>query len=288
MARPDEHEDPNSEGTARVLQMAAMAASVAEALARLSAQRAAERQEADQRGAAAARAQRHADHATARVAWSPAGDPEWLRQAGTLDVGRAWGAAVPWAPTDPSAAAAQDACEERLRDLHPDAMRRYDWLRQDGADPHTAMRDVAPQFAHPSEPHVWPSGPAAARAALTGSLDGLATAERGTAGDERKAAAADLATRDQPATTTIDEAVTGSRGAAGHLHGADAAAQRANHFSRTPAGVAGEGYPLDISQAATPGGRRLTTGSATATRTAARSAPRVQGHTAIQASAPRH
>jgi hypothetical protein len=45
MARADDHDDPNSEGTARALQMAAMAASVTEALARLSAQRAAERED---------------------------------------------------------------------------------------------------------------------------------------------------------------------------------------------------------------------------------------------------
>jgi hypothetical protein len=221
------------------------------------------------------------------VAWTPAGDPEWLRQASTLDVGRAWGAAVPWAPTDPTAAAAQGACEERLRDLHPDAMRRYDWLRQDGADPHSAMRDVAPLFAQTHGPRVWPSGPAVAPAALPSGINGRVTTERGRVSDERKAAAADLAAPDQPATNAVNEAAIGSTDAARHTHNADIAAQRAANVSRTPAGVAGEAYPLGVDRAATPGARRAMESAATATLTAIRSAPRAQDHTSTRTTQPR-
>ncbi len=287
MAGADDHDDPNSEATARALHMAAMVASVTEALARLSAQRTAERQDADQRAAAAARAQRQADHAAARVAWTPAGDPEWLRQAGTLDIGRAWSAAVPWAPTDPAAAAAQAACEERLRDLHPDAMRRYDWLRQDGAAPDTAMWDVAPLFAQTHDPRIWPSGPAAAPAALPSGLDSLVATERGRAGGERKATAPDLATPDQPATSALDQAAIGSRAAARHTHSADTTAQRAANVSRTPAGVARDGYPLGLDRAAAPGARRAAERAATATRAASRATPPMQDHTATRTTQPR-
>ncbi|MDP9416757.1 MAG: hypothetical protein M3P48_02760 [Actinomycetota bacterium] len=284
MARTDDHDDPNSEGTARVLQMAAMAASVTEALVRLSAQRTVERQHADERAASAARAQRQADHVAAQVAWTPASDPEWLREAGALDVGRAWSAAVPWALTDPAAAAAQGACEERLRDLHPDAMRRYDWLRQDGADPRTAMRDVAPLFAQPQDTRIWLSGPAAASSALPSGLHRHVVTEQGRASDERKAAAANLDTR-PPATSAVDKAAIDSLGTTSRTRSADT--QRAANVSRTPASVAGEGYPLGLDQAATAEARRAAERAATATRAAISATPPMQDHTATWTTPPR-
>lgn len=287
MASADDHDDPNSEGTARAMQMVAMAASVTEALARLKTQRIAERQGADQLVAVAGRAQRLADHAAAGMAWTPVGDPEWLSKASTLDIGRGWGAAVPWAPTDPRAATAQAACEERLRELHPDAMRRYDWLRQDGVQPQAAMRRVAPLFAEGPDPRAWPSGPAAAPTALSGGVDGLVVAERGRAGDARKAAATDLATPDRPATTTVNEATAGSRAAVAHMNSADAATQRAADVSRTPAGVASEGYPLGVNHAATSAARRAAEGPAASTHTAARTGSRTHDHASTRTTLPR-
>jgi len=52
---------------------------------------------------------------------------------------------VPW--YEPTAATAMRKSEERLRDLHPHAMARYDRLRADGMAPAEAMRQTAPFFA---------------------------------------------------------------------------------------------------------------------------------------------
>jgi hypothetical protein len=50
-------------------------------------------------------------------------------------------------------------CEERLRDLHPYAMARYDRLRADGLGPAQAMQEAAPLFARPPRAHDPPSTP---------------------------------------------------------------------------------------------------------------------------------
>ena len=49
--------------------------------------------------------------------------------------------------------------EERLRDLHPYAMARYDRLRGDGIGPAEAMREAAPLFARPARAHDAPYTP---------------------------------------------------------------------------------------------------------------------------------
>ena len=59
--------------------------------------------------------------------------------------------AVPW--YEPAAATAMRKCEERLRDLHPHAMARYDRLRADGMGPAEAMREAAPLFTRPPRVH---------------------------------------------------------------------------------------------------------------------------------------
>jgi hypothetical protein len=137
---------PDGEATARVAQMTAMAVTVLEAVARLRAQHAADRANAVDRAAAAARQQRHTEHAAARVAWTPALDDDWLRRATTQDVARAWAAATPWAATDPDAEAAARAAEQRLAALHPEAMHAYHQARADGAAPAEAMAHAAPLF----------------------------------------------------------------------------------------------------------------------------------------------
>jgi hypothetical protein len=143
-------DEPGGEATGRVAQMAAMGVTVLEAIARLRAQRAAEQVDADQRAATAARQQRLADHATARLAWSPALDNDWLRRASAQDLGRAWAAAMPWSSTDTEAAHAAARAEARLAVLHPEAMTAYQQARADGATPGEAMSQAAPLFArHP-------------------------------------------------------------------------------------------------------------------------------------------
>jgi hypothetical protein len=102
-------------------------------------------------GAAGGLAQQDVDFAAARTAWSPALHREWLADASLRDVARAWGAAAPWEGADQGAAAALSACEIRLRELHPYAMRRYDELRARGWGRTHAMAEAAPGFAmHPS------------------------------------------------------------------------------------------------------------------------------------------
>jgi hypothetical protein len=140
-------DEPEVEAAARAAQIAAMSVTVIEALARLRAQQTAERADADARQAAAARAQRQADHAAARVAWSPAHDDGWLRSARLDDLGRAWSAATMWAATDPGAARAAERVEARLTSLHPAAMNEYRRARTAGDAPAEAMAKAAPHFA---------------------------------------------------------------------------------------------------------------------------------------------
>jgi hypothetical protein len=114
----------------------------------------------EQRHRALQEQERAAREAT-RVRWAPAHDPRWQAQANLLQAGRVWGAAAPYADTDPEAASALRKAEERLRALHPYAMGRHDRLRFEGADPLEAMREAVHLFAR--EPDARPGQPAAAR-----------------------------------------------------------------------------------------------------------------------------
>ena len=99
--------------------------------------------------------QEHTARAQARARWAPAHDARWLAQADLLQAAGTWGAAAPWAGTDPAAASAMRKSEERLRTLHPFAMARYDRLRSEGASPLDAMREAAPLFG--LHPHARPA-----------------------------------------------------------------------------------------------------------------------------------
>lgn len=94
--------------------------------------------------------------AAARAGWAPALHPEWLADAGLIEVAKAWGSALPYETADSGAAVAMDACEMRLRDLHPYAMRRYDQLRKDGQSRADAMRTAAPEFLKHPRPRPAP------------------------------------------------------------------------------------------------------------------------------------
>ena len=59
-------------------------------------------------------------------------------------------------------------CEERLRQLHPHAMARYDRLRVDDAERISAMREAAPLFTRPPGIHEQPGVPRAALQAGNG------------------------------------------------------------------------------------------------------------------------
>jgi hypothetical protein len=142
---PQSHE-PTSEAGARAAQLAAMSLSVAEALARLRAQHVIDqnlrRHQRAERQRAAARTAR----ATARRTWAPSLTRRWLRAADSHTLLTAWSAAWPWATVDPMAAAATTRIEQRLHELHPEAMRRYHQARAGGARHDAAMRDASTAF----------------------------------------------------------------------------------------------------------------------------------------------
>jgi hypothetical protein len=150
---PDPFQDALGHGIQRAVQVASCAVTAAQVYLyqhRTQAMAAAER---DQQARRVLTAQIRADHEAARASWAPALDPDWLRRADLFQAARAWGAAMPYADQsapwhEPAAATAMRKCEERLHDLHPFAMARYDRLRSDGTGPAEAMRETAPLFAY--------------------------------------------------------------------------------------------------------------------------------------------
>ena len=118
-----------------------------------------ERQQAERDHAVAAELARagHAARRQAQATWAAAHDPAWLGRADLFQTADVWGAAMPDAPADPSAAVAMSKCESRLTrpapvrhgPLRPAARPRSDPVRGDA----------------PGGPAVWqpprpPAGPA--------------------------------------------------------------------------------------------------------------------------------
>jgi hypothetical protein len=172
---PQIHPDPFGEAARRALQrtiqIASSAATAAQILIHLRANQARIAAEQQEQARTARLAQARADRAAARASWAPGLDPNWLRQADLIQTARIWGAAAPYAnPADPwsesSAAIAVRRCEDRLRALHPYAMRRYDANRSQGQALVEAMREAAPFFAYAPNPHDPDYQP---RLAVTGS-----------------------------------------------------------------------------------------------------------------------
>src|SRR5215472_4023211 len=165
---PDPFQEAIHHGLHRALQIGGAAATAAQVYAYHQKTQARVVGERDERTRRALNSQVRAERDAARAGWAPALDPQWLRQADLLDTARAWGAAMPYADRDvpwyePSAATATRRCEERLRDLHPYAMARYDRLRAEGFSPADAMREAAPLFAQFPRAH---DAPAASRPSL--------------------------------------------------------------------------------------------------------------------------
>jgi hypothetical protein len=164
---PDPFGEALSHSSQRVTQLTSLVAAAAEVAIRLKAARAARQAAQDQQQQRVLDEQEAAARAQARARWAPAHDARWLAQADLLQAAGTWGAAAPFAGTDPAATSAMRKSEEHLRALHPFAMARYDRLRSDGASPLDAMREAAPLFA--LHPHA---RPAPARPALA--IDPLA------------------------------------------------------------------------------------------------------------------
>lgn len=146
----DEHaEDPVGQASQKVVQYASLATMAAEAIAQVRQQRAAVAAATDARAVAAARGERTAALTAARRQWQPMLDSRLRDRTSVADAGLAWAAAQGWRESDPQAALASDRALERLRELRPDVMERFDRLSGDGLDPVEAMRRVAPFFDRP-------------------------------------------------------------------------------------------------------------------------------------------
>ena len=163
-SHPDPFQDAMSHGLQRAVQVASSVMTGAQVHVHLKRTQARALAERDERGRRALNAQIRADRDAARAGWSPALDPGWLPTADLFQTAQAWGTAMPYADRampwyEPAAATAMRKCEERLRDLHPYAMARYDRLRGDGMSSAEAMREAAPLFARPSRVYDPPSTP---------------------------------------------------------------------------------------------------------------------------------
>ena len=161
---PTPSRDALQQGVQRAIQLASGAVTAAQVYLFHRNTQARAVDERDDRARRALHAQMRAEQQAGRAGWAPALDPAWLREATLLQVARAWSAAVPYSDRavpwyEPAAATALRKCEERLRDLHPYAMARYDRLRADGLGPAEAMQEAAPLFARPPRAHDSSSTP---------------------------------------------------------------------------------------------------------------------------------
>jgi hypothetical protein len=177
---PEPFGEALSYSSQRAAQMVSLVAAAAEVALRRRALNAARQAARDEQQRRQLQEQESAFRAQVRAGWAPALDARWLAQADLLQAGRAWGAAAPYADTDPEAAAALRRAEERLRTLHPYAMDRYDRLRSEGASPLDAMGEAAHLFDR--EPHARPGQPAPGRLAVEAGLSSAdSAAEPGSA-----------------------------------------------------------------------------------------------------------
>ncbi len=143
-----QHEDPVAHASTKITSYVSVAAMAAEAIAQVAAVRARERAAVDEQAARALRAEGHAAYGQARLGWGQILDPRLRERTGVVDAGTVWARAQAWRP-DPEAERATELAEQRLRELRPQVMERYDRLRAEGSDPVEAMRRVAPLFDQP-------------------------------------------------------------------------------------------------------------------------------------------
>ena len=166
---PDPFHDAMNHALQRAVQVASSVVTGAQVLVYLKRSQARTLAERDERARRALAAHHRAEGAAARAGWAPALDRDWARDADLARAAQAWGAAMPYADPaapwhEPAAATAMRRCEERLRVLHPQAMARYDRLRDEGQEPADAMREAAPLFGYPPDARDAPYAP---RLALT-------------------------------------------------------------------------------------------------------------------------
>lgn len=142
----------------KIAELASVAALVGQTVVRMRARKAEQEADGKERGNNTAQdTERDAQLAADRAVWAPVLDKGWRKDAGLVDTVRAWGAAVRWEDADASAAEAVTAAEERLRELHPYAMRNYDALRAEGKSRFAAMMEAVPDFALHPDPRPAPA-----------------------------------------------------------------------------------------------------------------------------------
>lgn len=269
---PEHAEDPTGQASAKVVQYVSLVTMAAEAIAQVRQQRAAAAATADERVAAGLRARQTSAHTAARLQWQPVLDPRRRDSLDLTGTGLAWAAAQAWRPTDPEAELATDRAQDRLRQLRPDVMRRFDRLTDDGLDPVEAMRRVAPFLDRPpAREHPTTTRPALPAADTTppASTDTAAPAGQ----DESRPHDRAVTVLNDPATDRNDQARGALADAAAHPQQTDAlqssADQRAGATStardtaalvleasvRTPPEVARDGYPELLTGQVLAGGR---------------------------------
>lgn len=146
----NEHtEDPVGQASSKIVQYVSLATMAAETLAQVRQHKAAAAAATDDRTARALRAERASALAAARTQWAPVLDAHLRDRTGVVDAGLAWAVAQGWREVDPEAALASQRATERLRELRPDVMERYDRLTAQGLDEVEAMRRVAPFLDRP-------------------------------------------------------------------------------------------------------------------------------------------
>lgn len=221
-------EDPVGHANSKIVQYVSLATMAAEALAQRTQQRKAAAAATDERATAALRAQQTAARNAARLQWQPVLDPR--RGTDTLlgDAGLAWAASQAWRDVDPEAALASDRALERMRELRPDVMARFDRLTGDGLDKVEAMRRVAPFFDRPAAREHG----GAVRQELTvgdpdASLQAAADSATRAAGDESAVYVDRTAVVDDPRTTRVDERLDAEALAEPHSRAAAAQSGRA-------------------------------------------------------------
>lgn len=161
---PDPIAEGLQHGGQRIVQLVSIAAAGQQLLAQRRYRLKAAQQAMDEKTRRAQAKAERAALAEARSRWARVHDRKWLSQAGLLDAAQAWGAAVPYADGNASAALAVRKCEEQLRHLHPHGMSHYDRFRGEGKDPLDAMAQAAPFFAR--DPNVRTGDPAPQRGEL--------------------------------------------------------------------------------------------------------------------------
>ena len=174
---PDPIREALGHGMSRVVQVASSVVTAAQVLVYLSRDYVNARRENGPAAALALIAHPYDEQTIGGVGLADIRDPAWLDTADLNNAVKAWAAVMPYADRSlpwhhHSAAIAMRRAEERLRELHPTAMARYDLLRSEGTDPASAMIQAVPLFGYPAAAQRAPS----ISAQQSPSIDGTVTA----------------------------------------------------------------------------------------------------------------